>query len=134
MGRYTTIENLKEGKKNRCVWCKHNEYRCRSNSVEATCDFRTLPLQKEAILHRMKKEKELLDKMKRNIDKADVAVLRDLFDKAAGLAIMKSVLISELHMTDEEVRKAVGLKDDRWAEKMKLLLKVKHMQKQRGGI
>jgi hypothetical protein len=81
----------------------------------------------------MKTEKDLLEKMKEKLDVGDEELLRDLFDKLAGLTIMTNVLIEEFKMSKEEVRDAVGFKETSWADKLKLMTKVKLMQKKRGG-
>lgn len=142
MGWYTRI-NWKTGlgrmmgrEKKNCEWCKDNEYRCQSDEIVGTCDFRTLPRSKEAILNRLKSEKEFVDsvkdKVKREKNKEEVqSLVGEVFDKVSGMAIMMNVLQNEFGMSESEVRKKIGLKEMKWAEKMKLIFKLKMMERSR---
>jgi len=138
MGYYTRIgqgvddfmAKVTSKKKKHCGWCKYNDYRCTSNDVVATCDFRTLALNKEAVVTRIKEEKKFLDSLKAN--KTDEEVAMRAVDILSGISIMVKYLEEEHNMNSEEIMKDIGVPEMSWAAKMKLVMKMKAMKKTRG--
>lgn len=138
MGYYTRIgqgvddfmTKVTSKKKNHCGWCKYNDHRCTSEDVVATCDFRTLALTKEAVVARIKQEKEFLDSLKQ--EKATEEVAMRAVDILSGINIMVKYLEEEHHMKADEIMKDIGMPEMSWASKMKLVMKMKALQKQRG--
>jgi hypothetical protein len=138
MGYYTRkglevqdiMSKLEMKEKEHCGWCKYNEHRCTSEDVVATCDFRTLAQNKKSVLARINQEKEFLDKLKS--EKMTEATAIKAVDILAGINIMIKYLEEEHGMKKETIMKKAGFPELNWAEKMKLIMKMKAMEKSRG--
>jgi hypothetical protein len=89
-----------------CPWCKYNP-KCGKHE---DCDFRTLPMKKEAIITRIKEEVEWINEAKRKVvlSKTLSANVRTLlfgiFDRMKGLDLMVKILQVDFGMSEEEVK------------------------------
>jgi hypothetical protein len=83
-----------------CDWCLQGK--CRSND-EATCDFKTLPMEKDAIIKRIegewvivKQRFEVIKGLKDLSDGLQVATLvNEAKDKIQGITIMRQVCLEK---------------------------------------
>jgi hypothetical protein len=111
----------------------YNKFACKDDRVKRTCDFKSLPLKKGAILKRMRDETVCLQGVvAAGKSGASEQALRVALDKAAGMVIMSNVLKEKFRMTSEDIRRALGTKKVSWSERAKLALMAKVMQKERG--
>ena len=118
------------GVSDECKWCVYNGGACKeSERVRKACDFRTLPFEKDAIIARMREEKEFLARVVKEKSSATEDDLRIAMDKAAGMVIMSKVLMEKFGVKKEELQRELGSKELSWSERMKLALAVKMMQK-----
>lgn len=112
----------------KCPWCIElkNENKCDENP---DCDFRSLPMEKEAILERLKKEyvvyAEIKDRAMKETTKAgQEQVLRACIDKLYGMNRMGQVLERKFGMTKKQIQEEVGIKDISFNERAKMMLKL----------
>lgn len=111
-----------------CPWCKFNKSSC--DGVEETCDFKSLPYEKDAILARIKQEYEKVQELKKG---RTLESYKDIVDKVAGIQIMTERLKEDFGVEGDEVRKLSGVDELSTVNKLKLSAKLKVMQHSRGG-
>ena len=91
------VEKEKSDKMVKCQWCQ--EGKCRSGD-EDNCDFKTLPMEKVSIIHRIDDEfagcNELLKQMKKADKESDAKeYMTVMYDKLTGIKIMREILQSK---------------------------------------
>jgi hypothetical protein len=105
--------------------------------LQHACDFKTLPMEKEAIVDRVKEELEKIKVLKSRGEKA-VAVeevetlMREVYDRMEGVKIMVMTLKDDFNMDSKEMMQAFELKGMSVFDSIRLAMKVKHMEKVRG--
>jgi glutaredoxin len=118
-----------------CPWCKFNPQCDKADS----CDFRSLPYEKDAIIERVKKENAEVEKIKSHVlqdreqYKVQEKMLRDAFDKMAGVKIMCDRLEADFKMTELQIREACGLKSLTLLQKAKLVMIAQQFKMNRGS-
>ena len=120
-----------------CSWCKYNEG---GKCVAKDCDFKKLPYEKEAILARIRREADHIvevrnkladaNEIDEEVVKEDVALIMDL---AAGINIMSKALQEDFDMSEDDVKKAVGVKKLSLMQKAKLASKMAQFKMMRRG-
>jgi hypothetical protein len=114
-----------------CEWCEFTNHICEKNPE---CDFKTLPVEKDAILQRMKLEFAVFDAA-RSIaasTKDDVereGQLRVALDKIVGLNFMAKMLDNKFGMPASESFKYAGWEKPSLLERIKLVNELKKMRK-----
>jgi hypothetical protein len=111
-----------------CPWCKFNKSSCQG--VEASCDFKSLPYEKGAIVMRIKQEYGKIQELKKS---PNPDTLRDVVDKIAGIQVMSERLREDFGMAGQDIRREAGIEELGTIEKLKLGYKLKLMQRSRGG-
>jgi len=119
-----------------CPWCGRNPG-CENENFYEKCEFRNLKYEKEAIVGRARKEWSEIQNLRGLLLKekdAEVAkiIAVDVMDKSNALQTMMVVLKEDFGMRLGEVTRAIGLERPSVIESVKLMAKLKKMQKERG--
>jgi hypothetical protein len=118
-----------------CPWCSYRHAPC-TDEERKKCDFKTLKMDRDAIVERVKKESRVVQRVVAKVKKNGSTDDREVFeamDRLSGILIMIRVLKERFGMVECEIRKEANLPELSWAEKLQLILKLKSMQKARGG-
>ena len=119
-----------------CSWCKRNPG-CENEGFHEKCEFRTLKYEKEEIVKRARDEWIAIQKIKSLLLKekdAEVAKIMavDVLDKSNALQTMMAALREDFGMRLGEMTREIGLERPSIIESVKLMAKLKKMQKERG--
>ena len=115
-----------------CPWCVYNSHGCPVDQ----CDFRTLPMEKDAILKRMGQELNIINSNKRALVSGKVADPKNavvgILDRVKGLDIMFNVLWKKFGMSEAEV-KAQLPEVEKFSAADRLKLAIRYKSLDRGG-
>ena len=113
----------------RCPWCAYNRFRC-ADEDEKVCDFKSLPMEKEAIVRRLKMEMEGIADMRKELvrgtvdDDAKQLMFREASDRAEGIQIMTGVLEEKFGVSKKQLLKELDVHDLSFTEKVRLSVKL----------
>jgi hypothetical protein len=111
-----------------CPWCEYKKQPC-STAERRTCDFRSLTMDRAAILDRIREESKVIHRVMEKKSSASEKEIFQAMDKISGVLIMVRVLREKFEMKDYQIRHLCNLPEISWAERMQLVLKLKTMQK-----
>ena len=118
-----------------CPWCEYNIHGCQPKD----CDFKSLRMEKKAILERMQQELDAINKAKRLLVSNRFAgdpkmVVLDIVDKLKGLDIMFKVLWKKFGMGEAEVKSHLTeVEKFSVADRLKLAIRFKSVDRGRKG-
>lgn len=112
-----------------CDWQEFNKYGCDPKD----CDFKSLPLEKKAILERIKQEKisinaikeEIIAAQKSNLPLVSDKKISDMADKIKGIEIMTEALREKFSMSVDEIKEGVGVKELSLSERIALKINLR---------
>lgn len=116
-----------------CEWGQYTSGECDPE----TCDYRDLPYEKEAIIARLRKERETVESIKSQILGADdLSKFSDkeverLMDITVGMTTMVERLKADFDMFEDEIEKAIGVKKTPLSQRAKLAMKLVKMKNKR---
>jgi hypothetical protein len=117
----------------KCRWCKVNPG-CEKNDFWKECEFRSLKFEKQDILERVRSEWEKIRLMREKVVAgAALEEVSEMFDKMHAVQIMMGVLEEEFGMKKKEVLDVLKVEKPSLIESVKLMAKIKMLQKSRGG-
>ena len=119
----------------KCEWCKYNENRCTTDEIVKSCDFKSLKMDKDAILTRAKEEYAIISKLKDDLklekDNKKVEVMAmDASDRLGGVTIMMRVLDEKFGMDRAEIMKQIGMQKVSMMDSLKLGTKLAFFKNQ----
>ena len=114
-----------------CEWCAFTDHICEKNPG---CDFKTLPIEKDAILQRMRLEFAVFDAARvlavsTKDDEEREGQLRVALDKIVGLNFMAKMLDNRFNVPASESFKYAGWEKPSLLERIKLVNELKKMRK-----
>jgi hypothetical protein len=127
------LKEMVEDTKEICSWCKYRQTACDVEDA-VSCDFKSLDFEKEAILKRIRDEMVDVMEKQKHIDTMSHKDIFEMMDKVTGVSIMIKVLKEEFKMTDDEIKSKAKIPALSLVAKVKLLAKIKMMERQRAGI
>ena len=120
-----------------CPWCK---YQTGGKCAAKDCDFKELPYRRTDILARIRREAdhvvEIRNKLADSHDVDEETITEDtalIMDLAAGINIMSKALQEDFGMSEDEVKKVVGVKKLSLMQKAKLASKMAQFKMMRRG-
>lgn len=113
-----------------CPWCGYTNHMCEG---DATCDFRTLHVEKEAILQRMREEYPKFDVARRAAERERGKVeqmqqLQVAMDKLFGLQTMAKMLDERFGVPPSVSLVQAGWEKPSLLERVKLLSKIRKLR------
>lgn len=132
------IKRVNSGKDN-CPWCAYKfleVHKCLTGEQVRTCDFRSLKMEKQAILERSKKEAKIIMGARSKLRSVSSSqemeqVLRDVLDRAEGLKVMIRVLMEKFGMDEKDIKEHIGYKEPSVMERASIAVQTKLMERMR---